>query len=87
MKKPLHILRPAVLIVIGLMLALVSAAVGQPAAFGKAGTPTVIVTSTPPAVSSSEIGSTDGLVFVSAIIVVIILTPMLLRWKTWLRKP
>ncbi len=87
MKKPLHILRPAVLIVIGLMLALVSAAVGQPVAFGQAGTPTVVGTATPSAVSSSEIGSTDGLVFVSAIIVVIILTPMLLRWKTWLRKP
>ena len=87
MKKPLHILRPAVLIVIGLMLALISAAVGQPVAFGQAGTPTAVVTATPSAVSSSEIGSTDGLVFVSAIIVVIILTPMLLRWKTWLRKP
>ena len=87
MKKPLHILRPAVLIVIGLMLALVSTAVGQPIALGQAGTPTPVVTATPPAVSSSEIGSTDGLVFVSVIIVVIILTPMLLRWKTWLRKP
>ena len=84
MKKPLHILRPAVLIVIGLMLALVSAAVGQPITLGQAGTPTVTVT--PPAVASSEIGSTDGLVFLSVIIVVIILAPMFLHWKTWLRK-
>ncbi len=84
MKKPLHILRPAVLIVIGLMLALVSAAVGQPIALGLAGTPTATVT--PPAVSSSEIGSTDGLVLLSVIIVIIILAPMFLHWKTWLRK-
>ncbi len=84
MKKPLHILRPAVLIVIGLMLALASAAVGQPIALRQAGTPTVTVT--PPAVASSEIGSTDGLVFLSVIIVIIILAPMFLHWKTWLRK-
>ncbi len=84
MKKPLHILRPAVLIVIGLMLALVSAAVGQPIALGQAETPTVTVT--PPVVVSSEIGSTDGLVFLSVIIVIIILAPMFLHWRTWLRK-
>jgi membrane protein YdbS with pleckstrin-like domain len=40
-------------------------------------------TATPPVVPSSEIGSTDGLVFVSVLIVLIIIAPILLRWKAW----
>jgi multisubunit Na+/H+ antiporter MnhB subunit len=91
MNKPLHILRPAALIIIGLLLALLSAAVGQPVGglTGAAGTSSFAlqVTVTPPPGGQSEIGSTDGLVFISVMIAAIILTPIFLRWKLWVRKP
>lgn len=91
MNKPLHFLRPAALVGLGLLLALLSAALGQPAGelTGAAGTSASALqaTLTPPPAGQSEIGSTDGLVFVSALIAIIILTPILLRWKLWVRKP
>jgi cytochrome bd-type quinol oxidase subunit 2 len=89
MKKLLHILRPATLIGIGLLLALTSAALGQPAFTGSTASMGAFAslaaqsTATPPVVPSSEIGSTDGLVFVSVLIVLIIIAPILLRWKAW----
>jgi hypothetical protein len=43
------------------------------------------VTSTPRPISASEIGSTDGIVAMGGIIVLIIITPILLRWKQWMR--
>ncbi|MBI5296037.1 MAG: hypothetical protein HY869_11235 [Chloroflexi bacterium] len=89
MKKPLHILRPSALIILGLLLALVSAALGQPSVFGlqaPTGTPTPQASPTPPALDPSEIGSTNGLVFVGILITIIIIVPILIRWKTWVRK-
>jgi hypothetical protein len=90
MKKPLHTLRPAAWIGIGLLLALASAALSQPVTLAAqaAGTPTPPpATLTPPAIDASEIGSTNGLVFVGILITLIILVPILLRWKIWARKP
>ena len=87
MKKLLLILRQSALTGIGLLLAIVSAALSQPvftasslsanAAFA------VKVTATSPVEQTSQIGSTDGIMLMSVIIVLIILIPILLRRKTW----
>ncbi|MFZ5880376.1 MAG: hypothetical protein ACOY0R_13485 [Chloroflexota bacterium] len=88
MKKTLHSLRPFAWIALGLLLALSSAALGQPAAFGQAGTgtPTPQASPTPVPIDPAEIGSTNGLVLVGVLITIIILTPILMHWKTWARK-
>lgn len=86
MKKLLHILRPVALIGIGLLLAILSAAVSQPemgasdlsgVAFGAAVAPTAT------AIVDSEVGSTDGITLVSILIVLIVMIPILARRKSW----
>jgi ABC-type Fe3+ transport system permease subunit len=36
--------------------------------------------------SPSEVGSTDGIVILAALIALIITVPIILRWKDWMRK-
>lgn len=48
------------------------------------GTP-LAITETPQVISVSEIGSTDGIVAMGGIIVLIIITPIFLRWRQWMR--
>jgi len=94
MKKLLLILRPVALLGIGLILAVLSAAVGtvSPNAGGnnllaaaqnlQAASPTP--TPTPTATEDiSRIGSTDGIVLMGIVIVLIIAIPILLRRKAW----
>ncbi len=86
MKNLLHILRPAALIGIGLLLALVSAALSQPDQMGTNASAAALAaraTATPPAQAVSEIGSTDGIMLMSVIIVLIIVAPILWRRNTW----
>ena len=87
MKKLLLILRPAALIGIGLLLAVISAALGQPALtdtnYGAAGFMAQSTLTPSSAVGTSEIGSTDGLIIASVVIVLIIIVPILLRRKVW----
>ena len=87
MKK---LVRAALVLGMCLGLALLSGAVrssprsamqGQP-------TPTAVstqLTTTPQPLDASEIGSTDGIVAMGGIIVLIVLTPILLRRKQWMR--
>lgn len=87
MKK---LLRPALTLGICLSLALVSAALtysSQPAMQGEpSATPAIPqVTTTPQPLDASEIGSTDGIVAMGGIIVLIVITPILLRRKQWMR--
>ena len=86
MKKDLRIFRPVALIGIGLVLAVVSAAVSQPAPAASDSRAVAVLmqaTVTPTAESVSEIGSTDGIVLMGVIIVLIVVIPMLVSRKTW----
>jgi hypothetical protein len=93
MKKILHILRPVILMGIGLIMAVLSAMVssvpsqaGQKDLMGAAlqyslqATPTIA-----PEQGVSEIGSTDGIVLMGIIIVLIVVLPAILQRRTWKR--
>jgi len=79
--------RPAITIVLSLILALLSAALTSPAPafplpnFG--GATLQQTTPTPQAQDNSEIGSTDGIVLMSGIIVLIVFIPILINRKIW----
>lgn len=84
------LLRPALTLTICLSLALLSAGLtysSRPAMQGEpsATPPVPLGTTTPQPVDESEIGSTDGIVAMGAIIVLIVITPILLRRKQWMR--
>jgi len=89
MKK---LVRPIITIGLGLVLALFSAAVtfsaSSPALEGNAGAAGLFLqpTTTPfPKVKDvSEIGSTDGIIVLGFIIVLIIIIPILLQRKSWM---
>jgi hypothetical protein len=90
MKNLFPVLRPVALLGIGLVMAVLSAAVGtiSPGMSGnnllaaaerlqtKSPTPTLTV-------DASRIGSTDGIVLMGIVIVLIIVMPILFRQKTW----
>ena len=90
MKKLLPVLRPVALLGIGLIMAVLSAAVGTVAP-GMGGdnllaavqylqttTPTPVVTG-----DTSRVGSTDSIVLMGIVIVLIVIMPIWLRRKTW----
>jgi hypothetical protein len=83
-------IRHLITITLGFVLALASAALSYstpPAmqgTFGGAGAFFLQSTTTPPAQDLTEIGSTDGIVFMSFVIVLIIIIPILLRRKSWM---
>ena len=90
MKKLLPVLRPVALLGIGLSLAVLSAAVGtvSPDMGGNdllAAAQHLQTTSPTPIATEgiSRIGSTDGIVLMGIVIVLIIIMPILLRRKTW----
>ena len=90
MKKLFPVLRPVALLGIGLIMAVLSAAVGKvspgmgennllaAAQYLQIKSPTPTVTG-----DTSRIGSTDGIVLMGIVIVLIIVIPILLRRKTW----
>jgi hypothetical protein len=71
-------LRPLITIGLGCILALFSAALTYSAP------PAMQATSTPPPQDLSEIGSTDGIVFMGILIAFIIIVPILLQRKSWM---
>ena len=81
-------MRHLITITLGFVLALTSAALSYstpPAMQGTFGGAFFMQsTTTPPPQDLSEIGSTDGIVFMSFVIVLIIITPILLRRKSWM---
>ena len=90
MKKLLPVLRPVALLGIGLIMAVLSAAVGIVSPnMGEdnllAATQSLQTTSPTPIATEgiSRIGSTDGIVLMGIVIVLIIIMPILLRRKTW----
>jgi cytochrome c1 len=83
-----RLIRPAIIILLSIALALMSAALTQSiqpredstlaaAAFFLQTTPT------PEQVDRSEVGSTDGIVVMGFLLVVIVILPILLRRKAW----
>jgi energy-coupling factor transporter transmembrane protein EcfT len=98
MKKLIHtaaargasLLRPIITLGIGLLLALFSAALTYstpPAMDGRFGAGAFFITqpaSPPQQKDLSEIGSTDGIVIMGFLIVLIIIIPILLRRKSWM---
>ncbi|HJQ14242.1 MAG TPA: hypothetical protein VJ830_05780 [Anaerolineales bacterium] len=98
MKKLIHtatarrasLVRPLITLVIGLLLALLSAALtysAPPAMDETTGDPAFLVLqpkSTPQSNDLSEIGSTDGIVVMGFVIALIVIVPILLRRRSWL---
>jgi len=87
MKK---LVRPALVLGMCLSLALLSAALTNSTQPAMQGDPTATAsfpqpTITPQPEDVSEIGSTDGIVAMGGIIVLIVITPILLRRKHWTR--
>jgi hypothetical protein len=87
MKK---VVRPALVLGICLSLALLSTGLtysSRPVMQAEPSATASIppVTTTPQPEGVSEIGSTDGIVAMGAIIVLIVITPILLRRKQWMR--
>lgn len=89
-------LRRASMVGIGLALAIFSAAltysvaVQSPAAVNNAGAALFLqttVTATPPLEGESEVGSTDGIIVMGGVIVLIVIIPIFLRRKEWMRNP
>ena len=86
MIKAARALQPIAIIGIGLVLALIAAALSQPTLAPEqpgAAALSLQVTATPAAQPASEIGSTDGIMLMSVIIVLIVVVPILLRRKSW----
>jgi hypothetical protein len=90
MKKLLPVLRPVTLLGIGLIMAVLSAAVGtiSPDMGGNnlsTAAHYLQTTSATPTVTgdTSRVGSTDGIVLMGIVIVLIIVIPILFRQKTW----
>ena len=79
-KKLLLTLRPVGMLGLGVVLAAASAMLSSPTR-GAAGAGALQATPTPLAVS--EVGSTDWITLVSIIIVLIVITPILIRRKSW----
>ena len=97
MKKLLHtaatrrasLVRPIITIGLGVILALFSAALpysSPPAMEGNFGAAAFFLqtTSTPPPKDLSEIGSTDGIVFMGILIALIVIIPILIQRKSWM---
>lgn len=93
MKKLNHraasLVRPIITIGLGFLIALLSAALTfstPPALEGTFGSTAFFTqpTSTPQPNDLSEIGSTDGIIIMGFLIVLIIIVPILLRRKAWM---
>ena len=84
-----RILRPLMTIGLGLVLALLSAAISYPAqpptqANLAAAAFFLQPTKTPPAQNVSQIGSTDAIVVMGFVIALIIIVPIVLQRKSWM---
>ena len=82
------LIRPAILIVVSLTLAILSAALTktiQPGGQGNLSAAAFLLqtTPTPEQVDQSEVGSTDGIAVMGFILVAIVVLPILLRRKAW----
>jgi len=94
MKKLIHrtasLVRPIITVGLGSLLALCSAALtysappGMERAFGATAFLVLQPTSTPKPKDLSEIGSTDGIVFMGILIALIIVVPIVLRRDSWM---
>jgi hypothetical protein len=92
-KSPMkRFVRPFITIGLGLILALLSAALtysvptSMQASFAS-GVFLSQTTATPPPQDRSEIGSTDGIIAMGFVIAVIIIVPILLQRKSWMEAP
>lgn len=84
MNKFPRLIRSVVVVVIGLLMAVTSAAIsGSGIHSQSAGSLNLQATVTPVVKSVSEIGSTDWITLVSVVIVLIILVPILILRKSW----
>ncbi len=87
MEKNLYSLRPVLVIGIGLMLAFTSAVLSRSLPVGSNHSVSALSiqpTVTPSAQDVSEIGSTDGIVFMGFLILLIIWIPILIYRRSWL---
>lgn len=77
-------IRIAFWILLGSAIALTSLALNRPFQTLQTPTPTVITDTIEAGVDVQKaFGSTDGIMFMAVIIVLIIISPILLRWRAW----
>jgi hypothetical protein len=86
MKSILKALRPYLIILIGSTLALASSAINLSEPVGQAATATATPTLASAAKNVSEAGSTNGIVIMASIIVVIVIIPIFWKRRQWLQK-
>jgi hypothetical protein len=87
MKIPFKTLLPFLLIVLGIALAFASAALNLSFPFAQGLTPTPLAATATPTVvpvEGSQAGSTDGIVLMATLIVLIVFIPILLRRRDWM---
>ena len=86
------LVRRLLTIALSLVLALFSAALTYsvpPSMSGEVDTAAFLLqaTATPPPEDRSEIGSTDGIIIMGFVIVLIVIIPILLQRKSWMESP
>jgi membrane protein YdbS with pleckstrin-like domain len=86
MKSILKALRPYLIILIGSTLALASSAINLSEPVGQVATVTATPTLASAAKNVSEAGSTNGIVIMASIIVVIVIIPIFWKRRQWLQK-
>jgi len=87
MKTGSQTIRVALWVMLGIVILLSSLALTRPLPLVQeaTATPTVLTTTTiiPTAEARPDAGSTDGIMLMAIVIVLIVSIPILLRWKDW----
>jgi hypothetical protein len=86
MKTKSKNIRIAFWIMLGIAIAFTSLALNRPSPTAQeaTATPTVMADSIEAAAEAVEdVGSTDGIMLMAVVIVMIVIIPILLRWRTW----
>ncbi len=86
MKKISALPRSVLLLIIGIGLALISAAFKTVATIAQGSTPTPVPSATEVVIDTLEVGSTDGILFLAVLISLIIILPTLASWQLWAKK-
>ena len=85
-KKYLHILFTAIIIMIGVIMALSASSFASiPSQAISAATPTITTTPTTTHGGVSQAGSTDWIALMGVIIVLIVIIPVIFRRSTWMK--
>ncbi|MBT3336871.1 MAG: hypothetical protein HN855_01785 [Anaerolineae bacterium] len=86
MKKITSLPRTILLLIIGVGVALMSAAVKTVVTIAQSSVPTPTPSAVATVVDSLEVGSTDGILVLAFIISLVIILPISISWRVWAKK-